>query len=65
MATKTGFYRDRIEALENIADGGVRGRATPGETERGVQLATMNVDEGDDATRRLPVTIARIENSNT
>src|SRR5580692_977296 len=53
MATKTGLYRSRIEPLEDIANGGVRGRATPSQTERGVQPATMNVDEGDDATRRI------------
>ena len=53
MATKTGLYHGRIEPLENIADGGVRGRSTPFQTERFVQLATMNVDEGDDATRRI------------
>jgi hypothetical protein len=53
MATKTGLYRSRIESLENIADGRVRGRSTPRETERFVQPATMNVDEGDDATGRI------------
>jgi hypothetical protein len=53
MATKTGLHRSRIEPLEDIADGGVGGRATPCQTERFVQLATMNVDEGDDATRRI------------
>jgi hypothetical protein len=51
MATKTGLYRDRIEPLEDVADGRVRGGSTPSQTERFVQLATMNVDEGDDATR--------------
>jgi hypothetical protein len=51
MATKTGLYRSRIEPLEYIADGRVRGGATPSKTERFVQPATMNVDEGDDATR--------------
>ena len=53
MATKTGLYRSRIEPLEDIADGRVRGRSTPCKTERFVQPATMNVDEGDDATRRI------------
>src|SRR3984885_12381703 len=53
MAAKTGLYRSRIEPLEDIADGRVRGRSTPSQTERGVQPATMNVDEGDDATRRI------------
>lgn len=53
MATKTGLYRSRIEPLEDIADGRVRGRSTPTKTERFVQLATMNVNEGDDATRRI------------
>src|SRR5277367_5280207 len=53
MATKTGLYRSRIEPLEDIADGRVRGRSTPSKTERFVQPAMMNVDEGDDATRRI------------
>src|ERR1700674_1889898 len=53
MATKTGLYRSRIEPLEDIADGCVRGRSTPCQTERGVQPAPMNVDEGDDATGRI------------
>src|SRR5208283_3801559 len=53
MATKTGLYRSRIESLEDIADGRVRGRSTPSKTKRFVQLATMNVDEGDDATGRI------------
>jgi hypothetical protein len=53
MATKSGFHRSRIEPLEDIADGRVRGRSTPSKTERFIQLATMNVDERDDATRRI------------
>ena len=53
MATKTGLYRSRIEPLEDIVDGRVRGRSTPCQTECFVQLATMNVAEGDDATRRI------------
>src|SRR6202020_3455184 len=53
MATKTGLYRSRIEPLEDIADGRVRGRSTPRKTERFVQPATINVDEGDDATGRI------------
>src|ERR1700687_4321501 len=53
MATKTGLYRSWIEPLEDIADGCVRGRSTPCQTERGVQPATINVDEGDDATGRI------------
>src|SRR5450631_3210162 len=53
MATKTGLYRSRIEPLEDIADGGVRGRSTPSKTKRFVQPATMNVDERDDATGRI------------
>src|ERR1700723_2752500 len=53
MATKTGFHRSRIEPLEDIADGRVCGRSTPSKTERFIQLVTMNVDEGDDATRRI------------
>jgi hypothetical protein len=51
MATKTRLYRSRIEPLEDIADGRVRGRSTPCQTECLVQLATMNIDKGDDATR--------------
>jgi hypothetical protein len=53
MATKTGLYSSRIEPLEDIADGRVRGCATPCETERFVQPVTMNIDEGDDATGRI------------
>src|SRR5271168_1031374 len=53
MAPKTGLYCGRIEPLEDIADGRVRGRSTPRQTERGVQPATMNVDEGDDTTGRI------------
>src|ERR1700676_5279933 len=66
MATKTVLYRSRIEPLEDVADGRVRGRSTPCQTERGVQPATMNVDEGDDATRRIAAGHeARMENTNT
>jgi hypothetical protein len=43
----------RIEPLEDVTDGCVRGRSTPSKTERFVQPATMNVDEGDDATGRI------------
>src|SRR5271170_7218663 len=54
MATKTGLYRSRIEPLEDIADGRVRGRSTPCKMK-----VTMPRDE------LQPVTMARIENSNT
>src|ERR1700688_2795043 len=53
MATKPVFYRSRIEPLEDITNGRVRGRSTPCKTERFVQPAAMNVDEGDDATGRI------------
>src|SRR5271163_3685167 len=63
MATKTGLYRSRIEPLEDIADGRVSGRSTPCKTERFVQPATMKVTMPRDELQ--PVTMARIENSNT
>jgi len=42
-----------IEPLEDVADRGVSGRAAPLQTEGRVQLAAMNIDEGDDASIRV------------
>jgi hypothetical protein len=53
MATEDSLYRGRIEPLEDVADGGVRGCAAPVQTEGGIEPAAMDVDEGDDAPIRV------------
>jgi hypothetical protein len=53
MATEDSLNRRRIEPLEDIADRGVRGRATPRQTKGGVQLAAIDVDKRDDAAIRV------------
>src|SRR5208283_4128028 len=42
-----------IKPLEDVADCGVRGRAAPLQTEGRVQLAAIDIDEGDDASIRV------------
>jgi hypothetical protein len=42
-----------IEALEDIANGGVSGRTLPAQTEGGVQPAAMHLDEGLDGTKGI------------
>src|SRR3954468_15148430 len=49
VAAERHLHGGGIEALENIPNRRVGGGATPSQAERGVQLVTMNVDEGDDA----------------
>ena len=49
MAAEDQLDIRRIEALENVADSRVGGRAALLQTERGFQLVAMHVDEGDDA----------------
>jgi hypothetical protein len=51
MATKTGLYRSRIEPLEDIADGRVRGRSTSGV--RGPVLAPPYILHRPDAIAGL------------
>src|SRR6186713_3130966 len=53
MAAKDRLHRGRIEPLEDVADCGVRGCAAPFQTEGRVQPVAMDVDEGDDAPRRI------------
>ena len=53
MAAEDRLHRGRIEPLEDVADGGVRGRAAPLQTEGGVQPAAVDIDEGDDAAIRV------------
>jgi len=53
MAAERRLHRGRIEPLENVADGGVRGRAAPLQTEGRVQPVAMDIDEGDDASIRI------------
>ena len=49
VAAKDRLDGGRIEPLENIPDGGVRESPAPFEGEGGIQLAAMDIDEGDDA----------------
>src|SRR3954468_19688865 len=49
VAAERHLHVGWIEALENVPNRRVGGGATPSQAERGVQLVTMNVDEGDDA----------------
>ena len=53
MAAEGRLHRRRIEPLEDVADGGVRRRTAPVQTESRVQLAAVDVDEGDDAAIRV------------
>ena len=53
VAAEARLYGGRIEPVENVAHGGVGGCAAPLQTEGGVQPATMDVDEGDDAATRV------------
>ncbi len=53
VATERHFHRSRVEPLEEVADGGVRGRPLPLQCERGIQPAAMDGDEGDDVTIRV------------
>ena len=43
----------RIEALEDVADGGMGGRALPAQAEGGVQSAAMHLDKGLDGTEGI------------
>ena len=45
-----------IKPLEDVADRGVSRRAAPLQAEGRVQLAAMNIDEGDDASIRVVLT---------
>ena len=66
MMPESCLDRGWIEPFEDIANGGVRRRAAPLQTEGRVQPAAMGIDEGDDTAIRIaPVTMARIENSST
>ena len=44
----------RIEALEDVADGGMSGRALPAQPEGGVQPAAVDRDEGFDGSKGVP-----------
>lgn len=52
MAAEDRFHIGRIEPFEDVADGCVRGRAAPFQTEGDIQPVAMDVDEGDDAAIR-------------
>ncbi len=49
MAAEGRLHPGRVEPLEDVADGRVRRRAAPVQAEGRVQLAAVDVDEGDDA----------------
>ncbi len=53
MAAEHRLHIDRVEPVEDVADGGVRGGAAPFQAEHGVQPVAMQVDEGDDAAIRV------------
>ena len=53
MAAEACLHRGRIEPLEDVPHGGVRGGAAPVQAEGGVQPVAMHVDEGDDAPARV------------
>ena len=53
MAAEDRLDRGRIEPLKDVADRGVRRCAAPVQTESGVQLAAVHVDECDDASIRV------------
>jgi hypothetical protein len=53
MAAEDRLDRGRIEPLEDVADCSVRWCAAPVQTEGGVQLAAMGIDERDDASIRI------------
>jgi len=42
-----------VEPSKDVADGGMGGRAAPAQSERPIEAATVDVDEGDDATVRV------------
>lgn len=48
MAAEQRFHCSRIEALEDVANGGVRGSASPFQAEDGVELGALLIDEGGD-----------------
>ncbi len=53
MAAERSLHRGRIEALQDVADGGVGRRSAPLEAEDRVQPLAVHVDEGDDAAIRV------------
>ncbi len=53
MAAEGRLHRGRVEALEDIADGGMRRCSAPVQAESRVQPAAVDVDEGDDAAIRV------------
>ncbi len=53
MTAEDYLHRSRIQPLEDVADGGVRGCSTPLQAEDGIQPAAMDGDEGDDAAIRV------------
>jgi len=53
MVAEGILHPDWVEPLENVADGGVRRRPLPCQTKRCVQLAPVDVDEGDNAAIRV------------
>jgi len=53
MTAEDDLNRSRIKALEDVAHGSVSGRSTLCQSERSVQPAAMNVDEGDNAAIRV------------
>ena len=55
MTAECRLHPGRIEPLEDVADGRVRGGSAPGQTEHRVQPAAVDRDEGDDAAIRVAV----------
>jgi hypothetical protein len=53
VAAEDRLHRGRIEPLQDVTDGSVRGRPTPLQREGGLQPLTMDVDESDDAAIRV------------
>jgi len=53
MTAESDLQRVAVEALQDVADRGVRRCAPPGQPERPVQAAAVRVDEGGDAAIRV------------
>lgn len=53
MAAEQRVHCSRIEALEDVANGGVRGSESPFQAEDGVEPGALLIDEGGDAAIRV------------
>jgi hypothetical protein len=56
MFAKGSFNIPRTQSLQNIPDGGMRGRPFPAYLESLVQVSPMDFDEGADAAIRIGAT---------